>query len=302
MSQQLVLNVLKWTCFFIFAGRAYQFLFWDAPFRSVLWDQDLLSPIVEGIFNIPWKDYVTSLQHDSYIQNSIRLNGVFYALCAFLSLIVQQNSSKIVKGIIFSGGTLLVILALLQTKSKFYVFAMFFEHAIQFGSPFLLLFYLKHFSVTRLIQPLKLMIALTFLCHGLYALGYFFPLPANFVTMTMNILGTDEPTTKTLLFVAALLDFVIVIGIYMPQLTKYVLAYAVFWGFITAFARIWSELVYSSALITIHQTLYETIFRLSHGLIPLLYYIILKKTQQETYKPLINNRINSSPQVTVKST
>jgi hypothetical protein len=301
MNQKLLLRLLKWTCFFIFIGRAYQFLFWDAPFRTILWDQELLTPIIEGFFNVSWQDYVTSLNNDSYIQNSIKANGVFYAVCATLCLIVNDKSSRLIKGIIFLGGILLICLALLQTKSKFYVFAMFFEHAIQFCSPFLLLYALKGDSLKKLIRPLKIVIALTFLCHGLYALGLFFPLPANFVTMTINILGTNEETTKTLLFIAALLDFVIVIGVFNPKLIKPVLLYAIFWGFLTAFARVWSELVYSFSLVTLHQALYETIFRWSHGLIPLVLYLILKDKSFVHSEELVNDRINFTPQIIVKS-
>lgn len=283
MNQKLIITLLKWTCFFIFLGRAYQFIFWDAPFRSVLWDQELMSPIVEGIFNISWQDYATSLSNDDFIQSCIKINGYYYLLCAVSCLIIKPNSYSVLHWIIGFGTVLLVILALLQTKSKFYVFAMFFEHAIQFGIPFLLLYYLKHLSFQKLINPLKILTALTFLCHGLYALGVFFPLPANFVTMTINILRTSEDTTKHLLFIAAILDFVIVVGLFIPKISKQVLLYAVFWGFITALARVWSELVYTDFLLVMHQSLYETVFRFSHGLIPLLLYFLIK---MQSVKPI----------------
>ena len=283
MNQKLIITLLKWTCFFIFLGRAYQFIFWDAPFRSVLWDQELMSPIVEGIFNISWQDYATSLSNDDFIQSCIKINGYYYLLCAVSCLIIKPNSYSVLHWIIGFGTVLLVILALLQTKSKFYVFAMFFEHAIQFGTPFLLLYYLKHLSFQKLINPLKILTALTFLCHGLYALGVFFPLPANFVTMTINILRTSEDTTKHLLFIAAILDFVIVVGLFIPKISKQVLLYAVFWGFITALARVWSELVYTDFLLVMHQSLYETVFRFSHGLIPLLLYFLIK---MQSVKPI----------------
>jgi len=276
LSPKNILFYLKLSAFFVFIGRAYQFIFWDVPFRTLLWDQNLLEPILDVVFNIEWKEYVTSITYDYYIQTAIRINGFIYLICAVLCLIVNRNSLRIIRSFIIFGGILLVVLALLQTKSKFYVFAMFFEHSIQFGTPFVLLAYLKHSKELKFELQLKFLIALTFFCHGLYALGMFFPIPANFITMTINILGVSESTTKTLLFIAAILDFIIVIGVFVPKIAKSVLLYAVFWGLITAFARIVSEFHYSISLLSFHQTLYETVFRLPHGIIPFLLYLILR--------------------------
>jgi hypothetical protein len=275
MRNSYVIKLLKITTFFVFIGRAYQLIFWDAPYRSLLWDEKLLSPLLEFLFNVEWQSYVISLDNDLYIQRLIQFNGVFFLICAILCLLVKSYSFKIVKIAIFFGGFLLVVLALLEAKSKFFVFAMFFEHTIQFSLPFILLYYLKNKEIYRLITPLKVVIALTFLCHGLFALGELLPLPASFVTITMNILGTTEETTIRLLFVAAILDFIIVVGLFIPKIIKYILLYAIFWGFITAIARVLSELTYSFSLLTMHQTFYETVFRLSHGLVPLLLYYIL---------------------------
>jgi len=279
----------KLSVFFVFIGRAYQFIFWDAPFRSFLWDQKLLEPLIKGVFNMEWNNYVTSLTIDNYIQTAIKINGFYFLLCAILSLIIKKSSPKLIKYLLGFGGVLLVILALLITKSKFYVFAMFFEHSIQFGTPFLLLAYLKNNNILKLKLVLKILIALTFLCHGLYALGSIFPLPANFVTMTINILGTSEDTSKTLLIIAAVLDFVIAIGVFIPRIAKQVLLYAIFWGFITAFARVINGLHYSVSWLSLHQYLYETIFRLAHGIIPLLLYLIIKRNIFSDTKTNLNN-------------
>ncbi|EGV42424.1 hypothetical protein BZARG_2291 [Bizionia argentinensis JUB59] len=276
MSKKNIIFLLKISCFFIFIGRAYQHLFWDAPFRSLLWDQKLLSPIVEGVFNISWRDYVTDLDGDNLIQNVIKLNGLFYFICALISLFIEESSKKVYKIMLFIGGLLLLLLSLLLTKSEFYHISMFFEHTIQFGSPFILLylFKVKH-DLNKLIIPLKVIIAVAFISHGVYAIGTIYPLPANFVTMSLNILPVTENLAKELLFTAGILDFIVAILIFVPKTSRIALVYAAFWGVITALARVISGLTYEVSFLTLHQYLFETIYRTAHGIIPFACFMIL---------------------------
>tara|TARA_B100000809_G_scaffold118758_1_gene117043 strand:+ start:3284 stop:4153 length:870 start_codon:yes stop_codon:yes gene_type:complete len=287
-SKQLV-YLLKFCAFCIFAGRAYQHLFWDSPFRSLLWDQNMISGIVENIFNIPWNEYVTSLKTDSFIQNTIRLNGAFYAICAVISLVIKQKSNKYLKTILGLGGFSLLLLAILLSKSKFFHLAMFFEHAIQFGTPFVLLYLLKtKGDFSKITFSLKIITALTFASHGMYALGLYYPLPGNFVTMTLNILPITEDITKQFLFTAGILDFIVVVFIFIPKLQKIGLIYAVIWGVGTAFARIASGLSYDVSFSIIHQYLYTTIYRIPHGLIPLLiYFIIINRSKTNKFSEVL---------------
>lgn len=281
MSKKSIVFLLKLSCFCVFIGRAYEHLFWDAPFRSLLWDQKLLSPIVEGIFNTSWRDYVTSSTADNVIQNLMKINGAFYAICAIVSLFINANSKKIFKIILFAGGVLLFLLALLLTKSKFYHISMFFEHSIQFGAPFVLLYLFKEKqNVAKLIMPLKVITALAFISHGVYALGTVYPLPANFVTMTLNILPVSENSAKSLLYVAGLLDFVAAVLIFVPKVSRIALLYAAFWGIATALARIISGLTYDVSLLTLHQYLFATVYRIPHGLIPLICFGILNYSKK----------------------
>lgn len=277
MNTKTITLFLKISCFFIFIGRAYQHLFWDAPFRSLLWDQNLLEPIIDGIFNLSWNDYVTSLEVDNYIQQAIKITGILYIICAILILVIHQHSKQWIKNIICIGGINLVLLSLLITKDKFYHLAMFFEHSIQFCLPFVLLYFLKNKNRYRLQSILKIILALAFVCHGLYAIGALYPLPANFVTMTLNILPIDEPTAKLLLLVMGIIDFVIAIGVFVPKIAKPFLIYATFWGIATALARLISPLTYGFSLDIFHQYLYLVLYRIPHGLVPLLILLVSLK-------------------------
>lgn len=272
MSSSKSINLLKWCCFFIFISRGYQHLFWDAPYRAFLWDQELLEPVIKNLFNTEWREYVTNLTIDAYIQKVKLINGMFLVICAFACLFISKSANKVLKFIIYLGGINLVLLSLLLTKEKFYHLAMFFEHAIQFSCPFLLLYSLTK-TDKKFTRLLEICTAITFICHGIYAVGIVYPVPANFTTMTLNILPISETTAKHFLVLMGILDFVAAALIFFRTTRKYALIYIIVWGILTALARIVSGLTYDFSLSIFHQYLYLTIFRLPHGLLPLILYV-----------------------------
>ena len=272
MQHKTLLQFLKISSFLIFAGRAYQHLFWDAPYRSIFWDQQLLEPIITKLLALPWQDYVTNLETDRAIQLLTRSIGVLFALCALIAITYTETTKRWNKIILKTGSVGLVFLAFALTKEKFYHLSMFFEHSIQFGIPIALVYFVKYPNTKNLITYLKVCIALAFTCHGMYALGILYPIPANFVTMTLNILPVTEEIAKHLLFIAGILDVLIAIGIFIPKMARISLWYACFWGFITALARILEGYHYGITAANTHQYLYLVIYRLPHGLVPLAVY------------------------------
>ena len=80
------INYLIQLCaFFVFIGRAYQFYFFGAPFRAILWDESLLSPIIEGIFNYSWFDYATNLTVNQWIENLTKLASILFLFAASIT-------------------------------------------------------------------------------------------------------------------------------------------------------------------------------------------------------------------------
>ncbi|MFD2561452.1 hypothetical protein [Aquimarina rubra] len=277
MTKDQTQRILKISVFLIFFGRAWQHLFWDAPYRTFFWDESLLKPIIEGLFNTSWQEYATSERTDQIIQNGIKTNGFIYLIAAISSLAIRKEVSKLFRIPILIGGISLVLLTLLMTKEKFYHAAQFFEHSIQFGLPLVLLYsYSKRLKIERLILILKILIAFTFFSHGLYAFG-FYPVPGKFVDMTIHIFGFSESNAIAFLYVAGILDFILAILIFIPKVQIYALWYAVIWGLLTALARIVANFYWEFPLQSIHQNLYEVLYRLPHGLTPLLVILSIKK-------------------------
>ncbi|TPN85151.1 DoxX-like family protein [Aquimarina algicola] len=283
MKNSKTIFLLKASVFLIFIGRAWQHLFWDAPYRSFFWDEALLQPVIEGIFNISWQEYVTSSTTDKVIQNIIRTNGVLYTFAGLCALLINDKNKKWLRFPVALGGISLVLLAILLAKEKFYHAAQFFEHSIQFGLPFMLLFiFSNRYQKEKFILTLKIIIAVTFFSHGLYAFG-FYPVPGRFVDMVIQIFGCSEDIAIVFLYIAGILDFILAVLLFVPRVNIYALWYAVVWGTLTALARIVANFYIDFPLESIHQNLHEVIYRLPHGFVPLLAIWLLKNSTSEKF-------------------
>ncbi|MEL6558132.1 MAG: hypothetical protein AAFQ94_08105 [Bacteroidota bacterium] len=275
-NDRLIIKILKISCFVLFFGRAWQFLFWDAPLRALLWDQELLEGLITTVFDINWEEYVTSSTVDLLIQGVIKATGVFYLLMAIFSLFIKDQI-KIGKHLLMIASASFAFLAFLYCKEKFFHIGQFFEYSIQILTPTLLLiaiYYPAELAKNRFQLSIKIAIALTFICHGLYAYG-FYPRPGVFIDMTIGSLKISENSAHELMYVAGILDFIAAAGIFLKRNSLIFITYCVVWGTVTALARTWGNLNFdSNQLAIIHQYLPQTLYRLPHGLIPLVLLII----------------------------
>lgn len=271
-NNSLVIKILKVSCFLLFFGRAWQFLFWDAPLRALLWDQELLEGLITSIFSISWEEYVTSSTVDGFIQGAIKITGAFYLCMAILSLLIKSQI-KIGKYLLLLASGSFAFLAFLYCKEKFFHIGQFFEYSIQILTPILLLiaiYYPEELVKNRIQLSVKIAIALTFICHGLYAYG-FYSRPGVFIDMTIGSLKISENSAHQLMYAAGILDFIAAVGIFLKRNSLVFIIYCVIWGTLTALARTWGNLNFdSNQLAIIHQYLPQTLYRLPHGLIPMI--------------------------------
>lgn len=263
-----VQTILRLATVLLFAGRAWQHLFWDAPFRALLWDQGIMEGIILSLRGGTWQEFVTSESTDRFIQTLMLVFGLFYSGMAMLSLFVSKGMKKLTWLYVLSS-FFLAFLAFLYCKEKFYHLGQFFEYAIQILLPVLFIYTATgRIERSRLNIFLKASIALTFSAHGLYAIG-FYPQPGVFIDMVIQVFNMSEPHVKSFLMVAGVLDFVISILIFIPRLSRYALMYAVAWGGLTALARTWAYFDIDFVMQSLHQHLYQTIYRIPHMLVPL---------------------------------
>ncbi|NLR95046.1 hypothetical protein [Flammeovirga agarivorans] len=270
MKSKLYL-LLATSTFCVFIGRAIQHLVWDAPFRTLLWDEGLLRGFVENVLGYNWFDYVTSPTTDKMINLSIDLFGVLYLLAAISVFFLNKEGilKKIGMKLQIIGALGLMFLAFLYSKEKFMQLGQLLEYSAQFSAPFLLWYVVTYKEEKFPILFAKCVIALTFICHGLYAVG-FYPVPGKFVDMTISTLGVTESVAKDLLLTAGILDFIVAVGIFIPRIQKPMLAYMVLWGTLTSMARLTGHFHIDFLGNTLLQWLPAVIYRAPHALLPLI--------------------------------
>ncbi len=253
----------------VFLGRAYQHFFWDPPYRAFLWDESLLREWIEINTSLTWHEYVTNPTINHMIQNGIWVLGILFFICGLVALFIRRIP-KAYGRILWVGTLGLVILSICYMKEYFYHLGQFFEFTLQFSAPVFL--YLIHYEETKFkdAEPwIRGAIALTFLCHGLYALGYY-PTPGAWVQMVMNGLGLNEGAATVFLRVVGWIDVLVAFGLFFKS--RYLpgfLWYAVFWGLLTALARVWANFHFEFFFDSLHQSVYELVYRIPHFLVPL---------------------------------
>ncbi|MCP4441822.1 MAG: hypothetical protein GY810_23190 [Aureispira sp.] len=274
----LLLQILTIT---IFIGRAWQGIFWDLPLRSLLWDQNLMQGIVESIYNGSWHEYVTDPKVDTFINNLGVTFGVFWAICASIILVLKPNR-KWLRIPIYIGAALLIGLAFLYWKSKYYALGQLFEYSIQISTPILLVYaVLGGFNSHKFRGALKVIIAISFICHGLYAYGYY-PVPGPWLQWCLDVfMLPTESSAYTFLYLMGILDFLAAILIFFRPTFNIAIWYCIIWGTMTALARIVANFYIDAPLYSLHQWGYETMFRLVHGGLPFFLWLISKNSNNK---------------------
>lgn len=221
--------------------------------------------------------YISEPQVFGVVINSYRTAGLVFGLLSLsiglLHLLPLPISKSI--GLRYS----LVLSSILLAFHSYcgyiradYVIEQLIEHSLQV---FLPLVYLRFLSIDReggfkLHLTLAILIALTFVGHAMFAIGIHY-VPDNFIAMTTAILGISDDSALQFLFVVGILDIFCALALFVPVIRKYALYYLVFWGIITAVARLWYGIVIGSSYSEIFSIyLPNMVYRLSHGLIPLL--------------------------------
>ncbi|MFK7950331.1 MAG: hypothetical protein AB8G11_22270 [Saprospiraceae bacterium] len=278
-KELLLLQILAATVFF---GRAWQHLFWDVPFRTLLWDEGWITPIVQR-FGMTWEDYISNMEIAAWQEIIMQVVGVFYLILGLLVFFANKVSGqakakrKWIKSLLWIGSFFLFCLSLLYWKEQFYRIGQLIEYTIQWSTPIFLIVAIYHSSNNFNFRLLiKIAIALTFVGHGLYAFGYY-PTPGNFMQMTIDMFAMNDTQASIFLKTVGTLDFVVAVGLFFPKFWKPSIIYCIIWGFATAFARIVANFDVQIPMETLHQWLHETVYRLPHGGLPLLLWLLMQE-------------------------
>ena len=205
--------------------------------------------------------------------------GLFWVLCA-LAVPFLKETWKFGKWLLYLGSFSFGLLALLYFKDKFWEVGQFFEYATQVTAPLILAQVLYGGQNTaRFRTSIKLIIATTFICHGLYAYAYY-PQPSIWIQWCMDVLYFEEDQTASqFLIVMGLLDFIAAVLLFAPfkWVSSVAIWYCIIWGILTSLARLVGNFYIEMIWESLHQHTYEVMYRLVHGGIPLFLWWCLKE-------------------------
>ena len=277
-SNHSILLLLRWATVAVFLGRGWLHLFWEVPYGTIWWDESWMKGIAHAM-GMSWGDWMGSEGMAAVVAGWQMGVGIVFIGLAVLSAFLQAKHPKALGRLLWLGSLLLFFLAFVSYKSHNYLWPQWWEHTAQFSVPLFLYWAIYRPPVRRYQWLLRIAIAVTFTCHGLYALGWPYDTPANFLQMTMNILPLEEYWARLLLQAAGALDLLVSVAIFLPTSGRTALVYAIIWGSLTALARVLAYVDLDETLLDLHRWLPETILRAPHAVLPLVVWRVSKESQ-----------------------
>lgn len=284
-----MLNIIRYTTVFLLLGRAYEHIRWIGPYRDFFYNPLGFGKWYADLIGRDLKDIYNDFFYEQLISSLSTGIGVVFILAAFVVLFYEKWSKF--KWIIY-----LAIFFLFTTymgyfmAKHFKMWGMLLEHALQFVSPILFL-KLVNSQQKQVVFIGVWATALTFYCHGLFAMGYY-PQPGKFVDMIIASTGFKEDPTRILLSVIGYIDIVMAIVIIIPFLgfTSHLLEnkwlrtvflgfmmYGIVWGFFTSIARVYYSFNPNAIVHWMDQYWMEFFVRTPHFVVPFVIYVIIKK-------------------------
>ncbi len=290
----ILLLCLRIGAFFCFAGWTWVHFYWEGPYGIFLWQET--SYALADRFGISWDNYVGSGANDGLIQKWIHRAAWLFLACSILTLTVRKKS-RFQMAALTGGSGLLAILAYAKYLAAQRQLPMFIEYGGQILIPLILVMALALGVRHRVtVRTAMLALIMTFVGHGLYALGYYWPTPANFYGMTSVILQMEHDTARIFLRIVGALDLIVCIGIFIPLLRRSCALYAAVWGLLTALARPVAGMSMSLNYWGSDQFIHEVVLRAPHFMIPLYLFFLWRNLQpNESLEPTLESTHTANP-------
>lgn len=252
---------------------------WDSPLRALVWQEEWWTSLLDRVFGISWNEFAR--HSEPTLTRTLEGIGIGLMICAIVPWLVTRNSLRWTRWLLVPAGLVLALDAFARWVEVDWQFAMSIEHALQVFTPFALLMMLgKAGTRPTWILLTIAAISLTFVGHGLYALG-FHAVPLNFQTMTMKLLSCEQEAALLFLRIVGWLDLVAVAGLWLVATRRWALLYMTAWGAATALAR---PLAYGS----LDPWIAEMLVRTPHWLFPLLLFFVVSKKATEESRERLN--------------
>lgn len=270
LSVPVVTRMILWSTVVFLLGRSYQHFFMEGAYRALFLDEAIFRGIQSIFSDQSWLAFVNSPRTDAGILVFTRMLAWIWTLTA-LALVFHRRLPRPMLWVLPGLSSLgLLVYGAAEYLDSGYQWAQWIEHSAQMAMPLLCAFFLRRGASASWSMAARAAVGLTFLGHGLYALGYY-PVPGHFVYMTTEITRLSDEAARDVLLIAGLLDLLALVLVFVPRLDRYALLYCVVWGFLTALARPFAYLLFNHLFwITAHQTVFEFVVRVPHFMLPLV--------------------------------
>jgi hypothetical protein len=276
-----LINLLRIGSVLMLLGRSWEHIRWGGHLRDLFYNPEGFGGWFSGLIGIPLNEIYADHFYEGVVQHIADGMGIVFLLAAVVILFYEKlNRFKVL--IYIALGLLLLTLLGIMMERHFDEWGILFEHSSQWMIPLLFLWSFNKRNDKVFIWG-AISIGLTFLCHGLYAVGYYAQ-PGFFVDMMIVGIGFTEDIARAQLVTLGYLDFIFAIGMgimlmrslpYYNSLVMRVfingcLIYGMLWGFITAFARVYVTYLEGQVAHWMDQYWLEFITRAPHFVVPLV--------------------------------
>ncbi len=270
------------SCFLLLCiGTAWIYTTKTTAFPALIYHPYLSFPIIQWVSGISYRELLQDVELNNVISSWIGYIGLLVGGIGLSTLWHRFLSSKLLHAALVLVGVILLIHAFSSYLDKGYRFGQFIEYSLQVGTPFFLWQYLKNNQQlsARLIFWIKIATALSFIGHGLFALGIH-PVPGQFIDMMIKVFGITENTARLWLQIVGVLDILAAIGIFIPNhlVQRFSFFYIIIWGFLTACARIIANFYLGYGWYSIEPWIPEFLVRTPHFILPLCVYLNKEKS------------------------
>ena len=276
MQQRNTIILLRVSIIALFLGQAWECFRWKTNISNLILDPQRFGNILEWYYDSSLHDIYTNKMTEGTLLAIDQSLGTLFLIAA-LSTIFISSKAHYLKWPIYLGTLGLGVICFADFYAKNFYVGQLLEHAAQLTIPVFLISVTNKWNSQRLHLFMKIALAITFIAHGFFAIGYY-PQPGYFIDMMIKGLGVQEQIARNSLIFFGLLDFIFALAIFLPKVAKPALIYGIIWGFITALARISTNFSFDFISNSLSQYVHEFLIRTPHFILPLI--ILLNSTDK----------------------
>ena len=218
MLRYQIIRILQITVAILLVGRAWQHLFWDAPYEFLFTKQ------------LGFTDW--------FVGKWTAVTGWVYLLGVIFCFTLDNRDSRWGYIYVVYSATLLLLAQLYRASNDCEVPTLFL-YASQIATP--LLYYQLQFTkipIGRIMNTLKISLTLTLGGYAWYAFGWYYGQKDSWHNGLQNVFGTDQNTASYLLITLGIVECLIIVVLWVKPLQKIGFAGILFWGTLLMLASV----------------------------------------------------------------